>query len=115
MLRARATPAAAYDAPIATRSERLRWFTSRLALCAVLWIAFVLARIVYFAHVDEAASADAIVVLGAAAYGDVPSHALAFHVVTSPTPTSVFRTWRTKLPFFLRELVYFHLYLIKGE
>lgn len=198
---------------IAMRSARLRWFTSRLALCAVLWVAFVLARIVYFASVDDAVRADAIVVLGAAAYGEVPSpvlrarvdhgitllrrglarklvftggvgpsdtlseaevarryalragvaeddilvetrstmtfgnlaeaqrvmtahglrtailvsdpfhlyrartmsHALHFHVVTSPTPTSVFRTWRTKLPFLLRELVYFHLYLIKGE
>lgn len=50
----------------------LRWLL-RLALLAVLWLAGVAAWIVHVGNRDQAASADAIVVLGAAAYDTRPS------------------------------------------
>ncbi|WP_101927237.1 MULTISPECIES: YdcF family protein [Luteimonas] len=49
-----------------------RFFVRLLLLC-VLWLAGVAAWIVYVGNRDEAGTADAIVVLGAAAYDAVPS------------------------------------------
>lgn len=66
--------------------RRLRWLP-RLVLLCVLWLAAVAAWIVYVGGRDQAGPADAIVVLGAAAYDTRPSpvfterirHGIALH------------------------------------
>ena len=40
---------------------------------------------------------------------------LGISAVTSPTPTSRFRTWKTQLPFLLRELYFYHHYRFTGH
>ena len=40
---------------------------------------------------------------------------LGFTVFSSPTPTTRYRTWSTKLPFLLRELYFYHHYLVTGN
>lgn len=52
--------------------RRLRWLL-RLCLLALLWLAGVAAWIVYVGNRDQAGPADAVVVLGAAAYDTRPS------------------------------------------
>ena len=54
------------------RGRRLRWLL-RLVLLLALWLAGVAAWIVYVGNRDQAGPADAIVVLGAAAYDTRPS------------------------------------------
>jgi len=36
-------------------------------------------------------------------------------VLTSPTPTTAYRSWRTKLPFLAREVYFSHHYLLANE
>lgn len=40
---------------------------------------------------------------------------LGMEAVSSPTPSSRYRTWRTWLPFLLREIYFFHHYLVVGD
>lgn len=54
------------------RAGPMRWF-ARLLVLALLWLAGVSAWIVHVGNVDQAAPADAIIVLGAAAYDARPS------------------------------------------
>jgi uncharacterized SAM-binding protein YcdF (DUF218 family) len=43
------------------------------------------------------------------------AHDLKIHAVSSPTPTSMYRTWKTQSGFLLRELYFFHHYLVTGN
>lgn len=40
---------------------------------------------------------------------------LGISAVTSPTPTSRFRTWQTRIPFLFRELYFYHHYRFTGH
>lgn len=40
---------------------------------------------------------------------------LRIYAVSSPTPTSMYRTWKTQSGFLLRELYFFHHYLVTGN
>jgi uncharacterized SAM-binding protein YcdF (DUF218 family) len=40
---------------------------------------------------------------------------LGIDALSSPTPSSRYRSWRTRLPFLLREMYFFHHYLVTGN
>ncbi|MFT3761705.1 MAG: YdcF family protein [Pseudoxanthomonas sp.] len=58
---------------VSARRRGLWGWTWRLLLCVLLWLLGVAAYIVHIGHRDQAAPADAIIVLGAAAYDARPS------------------------------------------
>ncbi len=43
------------------------------------------------------------------------AHDLGIEAVSSPTPTSMYRSWKTQMEFLLRELYFFHHYLVTGN
>ncbi|WAC17760.1 YdcF family protein [Luteolibacter sp. SL250] len=40
---------------------------------------------------------------------------LGIRAYSSPTPTSRYQSWKTRLPFLLREMYFFHHYLVTGD